>query len=78
MKYRDLLTMLSQENYNAPVPSGDVSDEQRAKRHRCMYCSGEMKYVIAITAPSHPQHNYRGFLVCRNCSEVVETHEYDW
>lgn len=79
MKYRDLLTTLSQQGYNEPTSSGiDVGDVEKAKKHRCPLCGGEMKYVIAMTAPSNPKYNYRGFLVCRNCSEVVETHGYDW
>lgn len=75
MKYHDLLSTLSQQGYNEPTSSGDVGDEQKAKKHRCPKCSGEMKYVVAMKKDFV---NYRGFLVCRNCNEVVETHGYDW
>jgi hypothetical protein len=78
MKYSNLLQNLSWNGYNDPIPSGDVGDDEKAKKYRCPQCRGEMKYVVAVTAPSNPKYNYRGFLVCRNCNEVVETHGYDW
>lgn len=79
MKYRDLLITLSREGYNEPTSSGaDVVNVAKAKRHRCPQCGGEMKYLLAMTAPSNPKYNYRDFLVCQSCSEVVELQGYDW
>jgi uncharacterized protein with PIN domain len=79
MKYEDLVDLLPEMGYERPTSEGiDVVDVQRAKAHRCPKCGGEMRYVIAMSSPDNPKYNYRGFLVCRQCSEVVETHGYDW